>query len=166
MKEPVEEQDISEWINFDAETPENCIFPNLLLYILKFQNFIYLISDYFIISPAPNLLPQEDEEFKFYAQPHAMNFHEANPYHFTETLQQDQIGVPLQAAPSSTISQKQKFTLHEISPDWGYANETTKVSFLNIYRKRKFVNYIFLYKNSFKSHGIFKFQFSSQFPHV
>ena len=28
VKEPSEEQDISEWINFDAETPENCIFLN------------------------------------------------------------------------------------------------------------------------------------------
>ncbi|KAL8113985.1 hypothetical protein AgCh_021046 [Apium graveolens] len=99
VKEPVEEQDISEWINFEAETPEN----------------------------SPNLLPQEDEEFKFSAHPSAMNFYEGNQYHFTEMLKQDQIGVPLQATPSPTISQKQKFTLHEISPDWGYANETTKV---------------------------------------
>lgn len=83
------------------------------------------------------MLPQEDEEFKFSAHPHATNFYEANLYHFTGMLKQDQIGVPLQATPSPTISKKQKFTLHEISPNWGYANETTKVCFLTIYVKRK-----------------------------
>lgn len=73
------------------------------------------------------MLPREAEEFKFSAHPHAMNFYEADPYHYREVFPQDQIGVPLQATPSSTISGRQKFTLHEISPDWGYANETTKV---------------------------------------
>ncbi|XP_017235766.1 calmodulin-binding transcription activator 4 [Daucus carota subsp. sativus] len=97
VKEPSEEQDISEWINFDAETPEN----------------------------SSNVLSQEAETFRFSAPPHAMNYYEANPYQ--EMFQQDQIGVPLQATPSSTISINYKFTLHEISPDWGYANETTKV---------------------------------------
>ena len=81
--------------------------------------------------PASNVLSQEAETFRFSAPPHAVNYYEANPYQYSEMFQQDQIGVPLQATPSSTISNNYKFTLHEISPDWGYANETTKVYFLN-----------------------------------
>lgn len=38
-----------------------------------------------------------------------------------------QIGLPLESDPSLTLAQKQRFTIREISPEWGFASETTKV---------------------------------------
>ncbi|TXG67144.1 hypothetical protein EZV62_008419 [Acer yangbiense] len=40
---------------------------------------------------------------------------------------QDQIGVPLEGYLSLTVAQKQKLTIREISPEWGYTTEATKV---------------------------------------
>ncbi|KAK1584696.1 hypothetical protein Q3G72_035326 [Acer saccharum] len=40
---------------------------------------------------------------------------------------QDQISVPLEGDLSLTVAQKQKFTIGEISPEWGYTTEATKV---------------------------------------
>ncbi|XVE85354.1 hypothetical protein DITRI_Ditri17bG0084200 [Diplodiscus trichospermus] len=39
----------------------------------------------------------------------------------------NEIGIPLAEDSSLTIAQKQKFTIREISPEWGYSSEPTKV---------------------------------------
>lgn len=54
---------------------------------------------------------------------------ETNADDFTVLLDQGQIG-PLESEMSLTVSQEQKFTIQEISPEWGYANEATKVCFM------------------------------------
>lgn len=47
---------------------------------------------------------------------------------YYETLfDQSQIGASLDAGSSLTVAQKQKFTIKAVSPEWGYASETTKV---------------------------------------
>ena len=42
------------------------------------------------------------------------------------------LGMPLEANPSLTIAKEQRFTIHEISPEWGFTNDLTKVYFLMI----------------------------------
>ena len=37
------------------------------------------------------------------------------------------IRMPLQQEMRPTVSHKQEFTIQDVSPQWGYANETTKV---------------------------------------
>lgn len=47
---------------------------------------------------------------------------------YYETLfDQNQIGSPLDVDSSFTVAQKQKFTVRDLSPEWGYATEATKV---------------------------------------
>lgn len=36
-------------------------------------------------------------------------------------------GIPLATDSSLTVARKQKFTIREISPEWGYSSEATKV---------------------------------------
>lgn len=37
------------------------------------------------------------------------------------------LGMPLEANPSLTLAKEQRFTIHEISPEWGFTNDPTKV---------------------------------------
>lgn len=91
------------------------------------------------------LLPQEVEDFNFAAYSPAINIYGTNSDHYTAMFEQGQIGMPLEASSSLTVGQKQKFTIHEISPDWGYAHEATKVSFyISSKRIDLFVFYIFV----------------------
>ncbi|XP_009592004.1 calmodulin-binding transcription activator 4 isoform X1 [Nicotiana tabacum] len=46
---------------------------------------------------------------------------------YTTIFDQDQIGTSFEDDMSLTIAQKQKFTIHDISPDWGYSSEATKI---------------------------------------
>ncbi|KAA8528958.1 hypothetical protein F0562_033554 [Nyssa sinensis] len=73
------------------------------------------------------LLPQEVENFEFPAYSPATNTHETNSGYYTTLFDQGLIGISLEADSSLTISQKQTFTIREISPEWGYASEATKV---------------------------------------
>lgn len=41
--------------------------------------------------------------------------------------EEGQTGLPLEQEMNHTVAYKQKFTIEDISPEWGYANETTKV---------------------------------------
>lgn len=41
-----------------------------------------------------------------------------------------QFSMPLGANSSLTIAQEQKFKIRELSPEWGFANEATKVCFI------------------------------------
>jgi len=51
--------------------------------------------------------------------------------YYSTLFDQSQIGASHDAGSSLTVSQKQKFTIKAVSPEWGYSSETTKVcSFL------------------------------------
>ena len=70
------------------------------------------------------LLPQDtNSTFPVYTR-------ETNYY--STSFEQSLVGMPLEADSSLTIAQKQKFTIREISPDWGYAAEATKVCFIRV----------------------------------
>lgn len=56
-----------------------------------------------------------------------MGTRETNSGYYTTLFDQGQIGMPLEADSSLTVAQKQKFTIREISPEWSYATESTKV---------------------------------------
>lgn len=73
------------------------------------------------------LLPQEGEAFKLPMYPPTINTCGTNPNYYTTLFDQGRIGTPVEAYSSSAVEQKQKFTIRDISPEWGYASETTKV---------------------------------------
>ncbi|PWA44904.1 Ankyrin repeat-containing protein [Artemisia annua] len=73
------------------------------------------------------LLPHELEDFRFPAYTPARNLSESYPDFYSSLFDQGQSGTPLESDSSLTIAQEQKFTIREISPDWGYSSETTKV---------------------------------------
>ncbi|KAL7171792.1 hypothetical protein ACSBR2_036456 [Camellia fascicularis] len=62
------------------------------------------------------------ENFKFPAYSPETNIRHTEPNYFTTLFDLD-----LDTDTSLTIAQKQKFTIREISPEWGYAFEATKV---------------------------------------
>lgn len=47
--------------------------------------------------------------------------------YYSTLFDQSQIGASHDAGSSLTVSQKQKFTIKAVSPEWGYSSETTKV---------------------------------------
>ncbi|KAJ7945568.1 Calmodulin-binding transcription activator 4 [Quillaja saponaria] len=73
------------------------------------------------------LLPQEVGSVKFPVYSCITETQETNSDYYALLFNQGQIGIPLEADASLTVAQKQKFTIKEISPEWGYATETTKV---------------------------------------
>lgn len=87
------------------------------------------------------LLPEEAEYFKVASYSPSMDIYGVNSDHFTTVFEEVQTEMPLQETPSLTVSQKQLFTIHEISPEWGYAHKATKVSF---YFSNFVVNFIIL----------------------
>ncbi|OIT30112.1 PREDICTED: calmodulin-binding transcription activator 4-like [Nicotiana attenuata] len=67
------------------------------------------------------------ENFKYHAYSPGVTAFGSNSDQCTTIFDQDQIGTSLEDEMSLTISQKQKFTIRDISPDWGYSSEATKV---------------------------------------
>ncbi|KAM3303696.1 calmodulin-binding transcription activator 4 isoform X1 [Capsicum chacoense] len=67
------------------------------------------------------------EDFKYPTYPPDINTFGSNPDKYTTLFDQDHIGTSLEDELSLTIAQKQKFTIRDISPDWGYSSEATKV---------------------------------------
>jgi hypothetical protein len=99
MREPIQEQEHHQWLNFDDTNGASSI-----------------------------PLLQEFEDFKFPTNsPGIIDTFETNPDYYSSFFNQGQIGMPLEADSSLTIIQQQKFTIREISPDWGYISEATKV---------------------------------------
>ncbi|XP_010249050.1 PREDICTED: calmodulin-binding transcription activator 4-like isoform X2 [Nelumbo nucifera] len=87
-----------------------------------------LSSDSFLESPTLTSLLQEVEKSKFSAFSSGISIFEANTYNKMWFDQESPLGIPLGADSSNLIiAQKQRFTISEISPEWGYANENTKV---------------------------------------
>ncbi|XP_010556125.1 PREDICTED: calmodulin-binding transcription activator 4-like isoform X2 [Tarenaya hassleriana] len=75
--------------------------------------------------PPSYLFPRGHASFEVPAYSSALEAHENNDYGMMGD--QGQVGMSLEQEVSLTVAQKQKFTIQEISPEWGYANETTKV---------------------------------------
>ncbi|KAI3698548.1 hypothetical protein L2E82_42179 [Cichorium intybus] len=65
------------------------------------------------------------EDFKFPTNTPARNTYGSDP-DYLKMFDQEHIGTES----CLTIEQDQKFTIREISPEWGYANESTKVFFI------------------------------------
>nr|GMD97998.1 calmodulin-binding transcription activator 4 [Ipomoea batatas] len=72
-------------------------------------------------------IPQQVEDFKYPLYSPAVNTYRTDPIQYTTLFNQGQIGISLEADLGLAIAQKQKFTIKEISPDWGYATAATKV---------------------------------------
>ncbi|KAK3223677.1 hypothetical protein Dsin_010702 [Dipteronia sinensis] len=70
---------------------------------------------------------QEVNSFKSPAYSSVIGTHETISDFNAMFFDPDQIGVPLEGDLSLTVAQKQKFTIREISPEWGYTTEATKV---------------------------------------
>ncbi|KAJ6326298.1 hypothetical protein OIU78_013410 [Salix suchowensis] len=99
MMETAQEQDNSLWMNFD-ET--------------NFGN-------------SSSLLPQEFEGFEIPTYSSVTETHENNADCYAMLYDQGYLGMPIEADSSLTVAQQQKFSIREISPQWGYATEATKV---------------------------------------
>lgn len=66
------------------------------------------------------------DDFKFSPYPSSAEIRETNSAYYAMLFDQGQIG-PLESDMNLTVAQKQKFRIQEISPEWGYATETTKI---------------------------------------
>ncbi|KAL2484458.1 Calmodulin-binding transcription activator 4 [Abeliophyllum distichum] len=98
--EPVREQESYSWLNFDGEG--------------------YAQESSMMFTP-------EVQSIKFPAYSPSLNTYGTDLDYYPTFLDQGQIGIPLEDNLSSTISQKQKFTIHEISPEWCYSSDAAKV---------------------------------------
>ncbi|KAJ4835921.1 hypothetical protein Tsubulata_026522 [Turnera subulata] len=74
----------------------------------------------------PGLLLPHEEKFDVPAYSPVLDT-QTNSDYYAMLYDQDQLGMPVELGPSLTVSQQQKFTINEISPEWGYATEATKV---------------------------------------
>ncbi|XP_061336950.1 calmodulin-binding transcription activator 4-like isoform X2 [Gastrolobium bilobum] len=72
-------------------------------------------------------LPQGIGGVKFRPYSSMLETQETNSDYYATLFDQSQIGAPLDADSSLTVAQKQKFNIKTVSPEWGYATETTKV---------------------------------------
>ncbi|CAK7336147.1 unnamed protein product [Dovyalis caffra] len=102
--EPAQEQENSHWINFNDG---NCTISYALDTSL--------------------LLPQEVENFDIPTCSSVIETHENNSNYYSMLYDQGHLGIQIEADSSLTVAQQQKFTIREISPEWGYAIEATKV---------------------------------------
>ncbi|KAI4336567.1 hypothetical protein L6164_015079 [Bauhinia variegata] len=98
-RSPMANQHNSHWLNSNSNNAEN-----------------------FFFSP-----PQEIGGVKFPAYSSMVGTQETNSDYYATFLDQREIGVPLDVDSTLTVAQKQKFTIKEVSPEWGYATESTKV---------------------------------------
>lgn len=73
------------------------------------------------------LLPQEIRSVDIPPHSSAMETLETNSDYYAMLFNHGQVGTSLPADSNITIAEKQKFTIREISPDWGYSAEATKV---------------------------------------
>ncbi|KAK7319028.1 hypothetical protein RJT34_03737 [Clitoria ternatea] len=89
----------SHWPNFNSNNGENSIFS----------------------------LPQDVGRLKFPLYSSVGEARDVNSDYYATLLDQNQIGEPLDTEASLTVAQNQKFSIKAVSPEWGYATETTKV---------------------------------------
>lgn len=95
---------------------------NSFFFILE----ILFKSDSPLILPAAFSLTQDIHGVRFSPYSSIAN-EEANLDCYASYFDQNHIEAPLNADLNLTVAQKQKFTINEVSPEWGYATEATKV---------------------------------------
>ncbi|XAR48190.1 hypothetical protein NMG60_11030926 [Bertholletia excelsa] len=127
---PLEEQERCRWINFEGRNSDNnsdlpAPYSDKNLQTSSYRKYPSNSKSHSML-PATMLLSKEAGNFKFpvYSPVHSSN---TNQYDFATIFDQSQPGMQLEADSILHIAQKQKFTIREISPDWGYASEATKV---------------------------------------
>ncbi|KAL2510341.1 Calmodulin-binding transcription activator 4 [Forsythia ovata] len=98
--EPVREQESFTWLNFDGQG---------------------------YARESSMMFTQEIESIKFPAYSPSLNTYGTDLDCYPTFLDQGQIGIPLEDNLSLIISQKQKFIIHEISPEWCYSSDAAKV---------------------------------------
>ncbi|KAK7247010.1 hypothetical protein RIF29_41886 [Crotalaria pallida] len=98
-REPISNPESSHWLNFNSNNAETSIFS----------------------------LRQGVGGDKFPPYSSMVGTQQTNSDYYATLFDQSQIGAPLDADSSLTIAENQKFTIKEISPEWGYTTETTKV---------------------------------------
>ncbi|KAL8224516.1 hypothetical protein R6Q57_019991 [Mikania cordata] len=81
------------------------------------------------------LLPHELEDIKFPAYTPARNLSESYPDFCSTMFDQGRSRLTLESDSSLTIAQEQKFAIHEIAPEWGYASEPTKVLIIGTFTR-------------------------------
>lgn len=86
------------------------------------EKFSYTSDENGVALP-PSRLQSVDEQVKY----HSQNIEANTVYYYPTLYDQGQIEIPLEADSSLTIAREQKFTICEVSPEWGYASEATKV---------------------------------------
>lgn len=74
-----------------------------------------------------------DGDFRYPTHWPAINTGGTNPDQSPTLFDQDQNGISFVDNMNLTIAQKQKFSIADLSPDWGYANEATKVNSFNTF---------------------------------
>ncbi|XP_052487557.1 calmodulin-binding transcription activator 4 isoform X1 [Gossypium raimondii] len=79
------------------------------------------------IEASPILLHQEVGNVDIPAYSSAIESFDTKFDNYRMFFNQEEIGIPLATDSSLTIAQKQKFTIREISPEWGYSSEPTRV---------------------------------------
>ncbi|XP_022846514.1 calmodulin-binding transcription activator 4-like isoform X3 [Olea europaea var. sylvestris] len=87
---------------------------------LKFDGLGYAQESFMMFT-------QEVESIKIPAYSPSVNTYGNNLDCYPTFFDQSQIGIPLEDNFSLTISQKQKFTIREISPEWCYSSDAVKV---------------------------------------
>ncbi|KAB1201266.1 Calmodulin-binding transcription activator 4 [Morella rubra] len=98
-KAPKEEHEHSHWQNFNVENVENTSW----------------------------LLPEEADSFRFPTYSSVTQTHESDSDYYTTLFDQGKTEMLLEADSSLTVGEKQKFTIREMSPEWGFTTEFTKV---------------------------------------
>ncbi|GER44779.1 calmodulin-binding family protein [Striga asiatica] len=75
----------------------------------------------------PSLFIQETDSLEYPAYTPGPHSYENTPDSYSLLFKQDGLEIPLENNISLTISQKQKFTIREISPEWCYTSEGAKI---------------------------------------
>lgn len=98
-KEPVAEQDGYTWLDYGGTNAQDVSLP----------------------------VAKEVQNLAHPAYSAAVKTYMINPDNYTTLFDHSQIGISLEEDLGLTIAQTQKFTIQEISPEWAFASETTKV---------------------------------------
>ncbi|XP_030459800.1 calmodulin-binding transcription activator 4 isoform X1 [Syzygium oleosum] len=77
--------------------------------------------------PSASLLLSELDNFQLSVYPSTGETHGANPEYYPVLFGQGQPGMSVVGNSCLTVAKTQKFTIEEISPEWGYTTEATKI---------------------------------------
>ncbi|XP_047330061.1 calmodulin-binding transcription activator 4 isoform X2 [Impatiens glandulifera] len=119
------EKEADQWTNLEGSTSyndndvTNCDVHTTLQYAVSSQTTASFDNN--LVFPTSRFISHDVENFNLPAYNSIQTMDDYN-----ETFNQDQSGIHLEADQFS-ISHKQNCTIREVSPEWGYAFETTKV---------------------------------------